>query len=127
MSLMRIICRGRVNKPLPAPLVALLPAIKTNLIELQSYAHIINEGKPNEEATDKVVWGNEVDHIWWRLDLAIPLPLPQPVQDKLPIYKEKIRQLKQYAVNTGEAAFQGTWHLCNHEQIPPTCETAQEI
>ena len=104
-----------------------LPAIKTVAAELQNYAVRINEGKHNEEVTNVVVWGNEADYIWFGLDTAIPTPLPQVLQDKLPAIRTQIRKLKTYAVNTGMAAFRGTVHICHHGEVPPTCEPEQDI
>ncbi len=115
MRLTRFMCSGRINKPLPSALVTALPAIKTNVADLQTYAQKLNVGKPNEEATNKVIWGNEVGCIWWLIDLAIPMPLPEALQTKLPAIKDKIRQLKTYAVNTGEFTFRAKWHICHHD------------
>jgi len=126
MALIRFRCFGRVNKPLPSALVADLPSIKDNLTDLQTYARKINEGKDYEEDTNKVGWGNETDRIWFLIDLAVPLPMPQALQDKLPTIKNKIRQLKTYAVNTGEAAFFGTYHICHHDTRQP-CEDSVDI
>jgi hypothetical protein len=55
------------------------------------------------------------------------MPLPQVLQDKLPAIKTKIRQLKTYAVNTGEASFYASYHICHHEDNPTTCEPEQDI
>lgn len=127
MASLRFMASGRVNKPLPAALVSALPAIKDAATDLQTYARKLNEGKVNEEATNTVVWGNELDYIWWNIGLAIPMPLPQVLQDKLPAIKTKIRQLKDYAVNTGKAAFSAKYHVCHHDENPPTCEPSQDI
>ncbi len=124
MATLRFMCSGRINKPLPATLVSTLPAIKEVMADLQTYAQ-----KLNKEDTDTVLWGNEVDYIWFNISLAIPMPLPQVLQDKLPVIRNKIRGLKTYAINTGEAAFQGTYHICKHgDGVPNNCSlTEQEI
>ncbi len=127
MAYLRIRSRGRVNKPLPVALISALPAVKDNLSDLRGYAQRVNVGKPNEEATDTVTWGNETDYIWWLIDMAIPMPLPQIVQDKLVVAKAKLQQLKQYAVNTGEVAFYSQYHICHHGDNPSNCEGKQEI
>ncbi len=126
MDYLRFKCYGRVNKPLPSALVSALPVIKSNLIDLQSYAQKINVNKPNEEATNLVAWGDETDYVWFRLDLAIPMPLPEALQVKLPIIRSKIQQLKAYAVNTGRAAFYGKYHICHHG-TNQLCGPVQEI
>ncbi len=128
MAALRFMCSGRINKPLPAALVSALPAIKDAVVDLQSYARKINEGKNNEEATVNAIWGNETGYIWWNLDLAIPMPLPQVLQDKLPAIKTKIRQLKTHAVSTGEDAFRAQYHICKHGEGGGDCSlTMQEI
>lgn len=118
MPMLRFQCSGRVNKPLPSALVVGLPAFKDNMADFQAYAQKINEGLPNEEATKTVEWGNETKYIWFNIVLAIPMPIPQTLENKLPVIKDKIRQLKQYAVNTGEIAFSASWHICHHDEIP---------
>jgi len=114
MTSLRFTASGQINKPLPSALVKALPAIKDAVTNLQSLARKINEGKKNEEPTNTVVWGSESDHISFALDLAIPMPLSQALQDKIPSIRTKIRQLKDYAVNTGEAAFSAKYHVCYH-------------
>ena len=121
-------CTGRVNKPLPSALVDALPSIKSNLTDLQSYAQKLNIGANNEEDTNRVEWGNETDYIWFAVDLWTPLPLPDALQTKLPAIRDKIRQLKTYALNTGEAAFHGKYHVCHHDTDNTTpCEPEVDI
>lgn len=127
MSSLRFMCRGRVNKPLPSALVTALPTIKANLTDLQTYAQRLNAGQSNQEETNKVEWGDAPTYIWLVLDVAVPLPLPAALSTKLPAIRSKIQQLKQYAVNTGEAAFYGQYHICHHGDMPSTCEAPQEI
>ena len=126
MAYLRFMCQGQVLKPLPSALVTALPSIKANATDLQSYAQRLNAGAANEEVTNKVIWGEEVDHIWFRIDLAIPIPIPTALQTKLPAIKDKIRQLKTYAVNTGMASFHGKYHVCHHD-TGQLCESEQEI
>ena len=114
MASLRFTASGRINKPLPPALVNALPAIRDAVTALHSLARKINEGKVNEEPTDIVVWGNESDHISFALDLAIPMPLPQALLDRILAIRTKIRRLKDYAVNTGEAAFSAKYHVCYH-------------
>ncbi len=121
MALLRFMCRGRVNKPLPSALVTAFPAIKTNLLDLQTYAR-----KVNLEDTQKVAWGNETDYIWFDVDLAIPQPIPAALQVKLPAIRAKIQQLKSYAVNTGEAMVHAKYHICLHDE-GRTCGPEQDI
>lgn len=120
-------CHGQVNKPLPAALVADLPVIKANLTDFQTYSQKLNIGKPYEEQTNRVAWGDTVDYIWWAIDLAIPMPLTPTQQSKLATLRAKIQQLKTYAIKTGMAAFHGAYHVCNHEEEVRTCEPEQEI
>ena len=129
MAALRFISSGRINKPLPAALVSALPAIKDAVTDLQSYARKINEGKINEEVSVTATWGKKTAYIWWNLNLAIPMPLPQVLQDKLPAIRTKIRQLETYAVSTGENAFQAKYHVCHHgEPEQGDCSlTMQEI
>ena len=126
MAGIRFMCTGRVNKPLPSALVDALPSIKSNLTDLQSYAQKLNIGAKNEEATNKVEWGNETEYVWFAVDLWTPLPLPDALQAKLLAIRDKIRQLKTYAVNTGEAAFHGKYHKCYHDE-GGVCEPEVEI
>lgn len=126
MKLLRFRCSGRINKPLPFALVDALPSIKNNVADLKAYARKLNEGKINEEDTNIVTWGTETDHIWFTIIIAIPMPLPQALQDKLPAIKAKIRQLKTYAVSTGDNAFVGKYHICTHGETG-SCPEPQEI
>ncbi len=126
MASLRFLCSGRIDKPLPQALVTALPAIKSNLVDLQTYARKLNEGAANEEDTNMVVWGNETDYIWFQIDLAIPMPIPDALQAKLPAIKDKIRQLKTYAVNTGMFSFRAKYHICPHKE-GKLCEVEQEI
>lgn len=126
MRFLRFMCSGRINKPFPQALVDVLPSIKVNAAELQTYARKINEGKHNEEATNVVTWGNETESLWFQIDLAIPMPLPQALQDKLPAIKDKLRLLKTYAVSTGIGTFHAGYHICRHEE-GLLCESEVEI
>lgn len=126
MSYLRFMCSGRINKPLSPTLVIALPTIKANAVDLQSYARKFNAGAANEERTNKVVWGDEPIYIWFQIDLAIPMPIPAALQTKLPAIKDKLRQLKTYAVNTGMATFHGKYHVCHHD-MGGLCEAEVDI
>lgn len=129
MARIRFMCSGRINKPLPDALVIALPAIKTNLTDLQTYAQKINIGTIREEATDLVIWGNEPAYIWFQVDLAFPMPLAAILKTKLPAFRDKIRQLKTYTINTREGAFIAKYHICHHDEgiNHPVCEVGQDI
>lgn len=121
MSKMLFECSGSVNKPLPQALVLALPAIKANAVDLQAYAERLNaglsDGEPaGEDRTNRVAWGNEPGYIWFDIELAIRMPVPQALQDRLPMIRSGFRQLKAYAVSTGMAAFRGRMHVCLHDE-----------
>ena len=71
-------------------------------------------------------------HLRFNLDLALPMPLPQQLVDALPTIREKIRQLKAYAVriNEGqeneEASVRAVFHVCHHEDGVP-CEEEEDV
>ena len=73
-----------------------------------------------------------MSHLRFTLDLAIKQPIPQALQDKIPIIREKIRQLKAYAekINEGkvneEMTVRAVYHICHHDSQEP-CEEEMEI
>jgi hypothetical protein len=121
MPYLRFMCHGRVEKPLPVAFTNALPAIKTMVADLQTYAK-----KVGNESTVKADWGNEVDHAWFVLDLAIPMPIPAALQTKLPTIRNKIRELEQYSTKSEKFDFRAQYHICNHD-IGEPCIDVHEI
>ncbi len=72
--------------------------------------------------------------IRYRIDLAIPEPIPPALAGQLNAIEQHIRVLKSFAVkiNDGmvdeEATIKATKHICHHDEIGnSTCEPEQEI
>jgi hypothetical protein len=73
-----------------------------------------------------------LSYLRFTLDLAIKQPLPQVLQNKIPLIKEKILELKNYAekINTGinneENSVRAVYHICRHDEGLP-CGEEKEI
>ena len=74
-----------------------------------------------------------MSYIRFTLDLAVKQPIPSALQAKLPAIRDAIRQLKAYAekINAGagneEMSVKAAYHICHHDEIPPTCEPEIEV
>ena len=73
-----------------------------------------------------------MSYIRFNLDLAVKQPIPQALQNKLPVIRDAIKRLKAYAskINEGQAneemTVRAVYHICHHDEGLP-CEPEQEV
>ena len=124
MSHERLIMNLSFKKPISSTLKDRLPQIRDAVRWLVSYCENINEWQPNEENTTLVELIDDTTHWRFMADMAIRIPLPQAVVDRLPQIKDGLRWLKGQA--DPDQPIRVGVHTCLHQESG-LCEEEIEV
>lgn len=123
MAHLRLRVSGSIDKPLPQAIVNNLTEIQNGFDWLKARAV-----KIGNESTDSYNFGNEIDYIWFKAELAFQLPLSIEIANQLPTIRQRIRIMKQYAISHSDTIeLRFAVHICHHGETPATCESEEDI